>query len=251
MRFLRIIFWGGLLLAGGIFFLVKKNGLNVEFNQDEESVHVRTSDPVAWDVLRDFSRLELRGAYKVIIHESSDSRVEIEASEKAKSELEASVDGSTLVVEMEDHWFKHLKEEIILHIYADRLESIDVAGATEMTNEGTLHGESLDIEVSGAGKINLNVELEDLDAEITGAGQYITRGTTESVQFEIAGAGDVAAFDLIASHVEVEISGAGSAKVHATESLSTQISGAGNVVYDGNPSNTSQQISGAGSVRKR
>lgn len=248
MRFLRIIFWGGLIVGGALFFY---NRSNVDFDFDEKEYEEVEMASTNWSDLRGFDRVDLKGGYKVVIHPGADSYVEAEGPEEALQHLKAHMDGGELHVKMEEQWFKRFNEKITLHIYADELSSIDVSGAVDMRSETVLKGESLDIDVSGAGKINLNVEVNELDAEISGAGQYIMAGTAREASFETSGAGEVKAFDLVCESVEVEISGAGSAQVHATQKLKTQISGAGSVVYDGDPSQIDQRVSGAGSVRKR
>jgi hypothetical protein len=51
-------------------------------------------------------------------------------------------------------------------------------------------------------------------------------------------------------NTKVGISGAGSAKVFASVTLSSDVSGDGNISYKGNAKISSQEISGAGSVNK-
>ena len=50
---------------------------------------------------------------------------------------------------------------------------------------------------------------------------------------------------------ELSISGAGRADVDVSESLKVAISGAGKVVYSGNPKRVEKDISGAGSIKPR
>lgn len=48
----------------------------------------------------------------------------------------------------------------------------------------------------------------------------------------------------------VDMSGAGESRVWATQALEVDISGAGRVVYWGDPIDVRQDISGAGSIRQ-
>lgn len=237
------------MVAAAMFFLNRNNELN--FEVEEEAVEVSASSQTDWSSLTGFTRLDLKGGYHVILHPGATARIEVDATEEAKQHLRGYLSGEELHVEMEDRWFKRFDDQITLHIYADELTAIDASGAVSVSHESVLKTESLDIDVSGAGKINLEVEVDRLDAEISGAGQYLMAGRAREAHFKTSGAGEVRAFDLVCEAVEVRISGAGSAQVHATQSLKTKISGAGSVVYDGNPSEIDQRTSGAGSVRKR
>ena len=53
---------------------------------------------------------------------------------------------------------------------------------------------------------------------------------------------------LKAENVRITVSGAGDAEVYASKSLHAVISGAGDVVYDGNPADVQREISGWGEV---
>jgi hypothetical protein len=66
---------------------------------------------------------------------------------------------------------------------------------------------------------------------------------------QLSDAGDFDAFDLVAGDVEIDLSGAGSARVYATEKLDVSISGAGTVKYRGDPE-VHKQISGLGSLKR-
>jgi hypothetical protein len=52
--------------------------------------------------------------------------------------------------------------------------------------------------------------------------------------------------DLVAREAVIEISGAGDVHVHATESLTASVSGAGDVIYTGDPEEVNKDVSGAG-----
>jgi hypothetical protein len=55
---------------------------------------------------------------------------------------------------------------------------------------------------------------------------------------------------LEAAKIKAKVSGAGDAKVFATQSLDADVSGAGSIIYKGNPADRNVSISGAGSVRE-
>jgi hypothetical protein len=70
------------------------------------------------------------------------------------------------------------------------------------------------------------------------------------LKISISGAGNAKCFEIKSEKTKVEISGAGSAEVFASVSLDAHVSGVGEVIYKGGATQVSQQISGAGSVKK-
>ncbi len=92
--------------------------------------------------------------------------------------------------------------------------------------------------------------METLDVEIAGAGNLNLSGKAETLDIECAGAGTIRAYKLMADTVKLEIAGVCNARVHAIESLSVDMAGVGTVKYMGNPNNISIDKAGLGSVKQ-
>lgn len=106
--------------------------------------------------------------------------------------------------------------------------------------------------VSGAGNMNLcDVVAEDLEVVISGAGSLQATGFAESLSTRISGAGDADMRHLYCRRADVRISGAGDASVYAAESISANVSGAGEIACYGNPLQVQQSVSGAGDFQLR
>lgn len=65
------------------------------------------------------------------------------------------------------------------------------------------------------------------------------------------GSSDAEFSQLVARHVEATVNGAGRIVVHATESLDASVPGAGEIVYEGNPADVTQSVTGVGSITAR
>ncbi len=106
-----------------------------------------------------------------------------------------------------------------------------------------------ELEILGSG----NVELTGLDTprfkiEVSGSGEVRAQGRVGALEVFADGSGNLDLAKLKAEDTSVDISGTADAKVHAARSLTVDISGAGNVVYYGRPSQVETDISGAGDV---
>jgi hypothetical protein len=251
MRLLRILFWGGLTLAAGLYLLSQRGGIDWPFAQDSsDPVRVNVDEAVDWESLRGFDAIDLRGGYRVVFHPASESRVEPEGSRNAQARIEARVEDHTLYLAHRKGYQK-IDQDLVIHLYAPTLRAVKVSGAVEMSGTGLLRADHLTIDLSGAGQMTLAVEVDDLQADISGAGKYVLSGNAQTANFQIAGAGEVRAFDLITQRLSLRVAGAGNARVHATESLDVTLMGAGKVVYDGHPTQITPKIMGAGSLQAR
>jgi hypothetical protein len=104
---------------------------------------------------------------------------------------------------------------------------------------------------SGAGSIVFNgVKNDSLDVDVSGAGSIEMSGTTGTFNLTVSGAGNIDAENLVATNVHAVLSGVGNVNVHAIETLTAKVSGVGAVQYIGDPKVVAE-MSGLGQVRKK
>ena len=97
---------------------------------------------------------------------------------------------------------------------------------------GQLAGPNFAVESTGAAKVTLDGKVDELITDMTGASKL----DAESLQTKTA---------------EISSTGAAHADVAVSEALKVSITGAGKVVYSGNPQTVEKHISGAGSIRHK
>jgi hypothetical protein len=108
------------------------------------------------------------------------------------------------------------------------------------------------LRLAGSGNSTVTgLKQADFDLRIAGSGSATVDGQVETLSVSIAGSGSAKMSGLKARSGKVKIAGSGSANVHCTESITAEIAGSGDVVYNGNPAQVQQQIAGSGRVRKQ
>jgi hypothetical protein len=95
-----------------------------------------------------------------------------------------------------------------------------------------------------------DVKAAEIKTKISGAGDVTLKGTAQLLDAAVSGAGDLKASNLEADKVKAKVSGAGNAKIFAKQSIDADVSGAGDIIYKGNPAERNVNISGSGSVRE-
>lgn len=146
---------------------------------------------------------------------------------------------------------------------------IGVSGAGRITSRG-IDADNLHVNISGSGKIAFDrlhsdtirikssgvakVALHDVSAKtfattLSGSGRVEAAGSAREAELRISGAGSLLLEKLETARCKARISGTGKIKVHATESLETSISGAGSVLYKGDPQ-LGGSTSGSGRIRR-
>ncbi|MBQ3125781.1 MAG: DUF2807 domain-containing protein [Clostridia bacterium] len=91
-------------------------------------------------------------------------------------------------------------------------------------------------------------DLDTLDVEINGAGSLELDGTCAKADITVNGAGSIEADDLRCTDADVTINGAGSCEIHVSGTLNAEVDGIGSIRYRGNPARVNQSGGGIVSV---
>jgi len=194
-----------------------------------------------------FNKIDISGGYEVLINQGNEERLELEVDENLLEHIETKVKNNTLYISSDKPIGN--ASSLKLYITVVEVDDIDVSGAIELKNKGTYKAENLEIDVSGAADINLDLDVENLEMDMSGASETTLSGKANNFEIEISGAGELEAKKMKTRNTTIDISGAGNAIVHVKKSLNVSVSGAGSVRYKGNPK-IKKDISGAGSIKK-
>ena len=195
----------------------------------------------------DFSRLEIGGAFKLYISQGDKVSLTIEADQDDIKDIITEIEGNTLRIYPSRNW-GNMFNDVTIWLTIKDLEYINFSGAVEVTGEGTLEFSEIDLEVSGAAEIRMNFNASKFDAEFSGASEVDLAGKSTTGYIELSGASEFDAQNLEFQDLNVDVSGASSAKVWATGTLTIDASGASDIRYKGSPK-VSLDESGASTVK--
>jgi hypothetical protein len=180
--------------------------------------------------------------------QSDRNEISIETDENIFEYVATKVDDGVLKIKIKDN--PKPTKNIELFIYLKNLTEIDCSGLVTVESRDTLRLNKLKADFSGAVTVNLIVKADEIQLDMSGAGEAQLAGEVKVLKADGSGSIELNAENLACDDVNIEISGAGDAKVFVKNNLNVEISGAGNVTYKGNPTSVKQDISGAGTVNK-
>ena len=196
----------------------------------------------------EFSHIRLKGSGKVILTPGQTQSLEIKTDDNIMPLVETEVSGSKLTI---SHGNNRLRPTFFeVYITVQNLEGVGISGSGDIVGNGRFVTDSLYVEISGSGDMDLEVETDQLENKISGSGSLQLAGKAEEYTISVSGSGKINAFDVDARHVSVKVSGSGDCRISASESLEARISGSGNVYYKGRP-RINTNISGSGSLKSR
>lgn len=180
------------------------------------------------DDLASFTSIETTGAFEVEVNCQKPASFEVEADDNLIPLVEAEVKNGILRIKTTKGYSS--SGGIIVRINVPDLESL---------------------KTTGAGKFRVSdVKNDQFEINSTGAATVVASGQTKSLKIGSTGAGKIDTHNLRADTAEVKVTGAAGVEVYAANELDVTVSGAGRVIYSGNPK-VSKHVSGAGDVTKK
>jgi len=191
------------------------------------------------------SKIEASGMVEITLTQGA-TGLKVIADENLHELIETVVQGDRLIISTS----KNIRqaEKLEIQISSPEFESIELAGAVSIRSEGTLKGDDLKLETSGAAEVRLGLDYDDLRSEHSGASEVELNGRVHSVRISSSGACDLKLFDLDVHNMRLNLSGATDARVNVSRELSVEASGASQIRYRGNPKITKTDLSGASSI---
>ena len=175
--------------------------------------------------------------------------VELVADENLHEYITVEKNGDMLVVGTTRNIYR--AESKLVNVSLPGLETVKISSAGDIYGQTPFECDDLDISISSAGDLDLEVDAKSVDISISSSGDCDIVGTTEYLKANLSSAGDLNAFDLEADYVDVGVSSAGDAKVFANKEIEMTASSAGNIYYKGDAQVTRSSTSSAGSIVKR
>ena len=199
----------------------------------------------------DFKNVHLSGAMDVYLSQGDVKPVRIETDDNLLQYIEVVQQGDDLIIRERNGFNLDPSDHIKVYVTAPVYNRIQLSGAGNIYSEGKItNPEDMEIVVSGAGDVKMELKAPSVKANISGAGSIVLKGDTKDVDLDLSGVGNAHCFDLLSENAKVRVSGVGDADVYASVSLDAHVSGVGDIKYKGGASNVNQQVSGAGSIKK-
>jgi hypothetical protein len=192
-----------------------------------------------------FTAITMGGTADLLVTEGEVFAIEVTTDSALQEHVTTEVDGNTLRIDQR-YSVIGASPSVSVSVTVPDLTRLELSGAAEVRVRSVV-ADDLDVDISGAGNIDLAADAQKLTISVSGAGVVTAHGTVAEGSLTVSGAGGIVGEDLTIADAAVSVSGAGSVSVRVRESLDASVSGAGSVIYFGSPTVT-KDVSGAGSI---
>jgi hypothetical protein len=223
-----------------------------------------------------FSAINISNAIDLYLTQSNSNEVAVSAAnDETRDQIITEVEGGTLIIKMNDrrsiwNWKKWGDSKAKAYVSIKQLNAIIASGACNVHIINTIETPRLKLKLNGASDLKGDFQVGSLSAEITGASEYKgtlkastvsivlsgasnvdLSGITEDLSVKASGASDAELFKLDTKGAIVEVTGASSAKVTASQLYKLSASGASSIEYKGDAVVKEVNNTGASSVKHR
>lgn len=175
-----------------------------------------------------FSKIEAGSAFVLILQQGPETKVMVETDDNYQDRIETSVKGDRLTI---SSMGMQSPSALKVWVTSPVIEEINLYGAAKLSSVGTIKSDQLKLELSGATKATLTLDVQSLISEISGASKVTLSGRAVKHNAEVSGAIYLNALDLTTTSTTIELSGASKATINSTGQINADLSGASSLSY--------------------
>jgi len=196
----------------------------------------------------DFTGVDISGGYKVIIKQDSVTSLKITADDNLIQSIKTDVSGSG---KLKIHSPNICSSgQYVINISIKNLNYFRASGAIDLVSDGKITTKDLELNLSGATKVNLDINADNVVTSGSGLTDMTLTGQAKSHSVDLSGSGTLNALDFVVNKYSIRSSGASHCKINVLNVLDVSSSGASDIEYRGNPSTVNNSKSGASSLQK-
>jgi hypothetical protein len=219
--------------------------------------------------ITDFTGIKVGHAFELEVTPSDTYKISITASESVLDRVDVSKKGSVLDIDMNAWFFSwHRSPKVVITMPS--LQKLELSGASNANIQGFKSSNPLDLLITGASSLDIDMETGDFTAELSGASSFNgylktansdldlsgashmkLEGGANDVILKASGASDVKLKDFPVTNADIDFSGASHGELDVSGRLDVELSGASSLDYYGNPTLGKIDISGASDIENK
>ncbi len=195
-----------------------------------------------------FHGIEAGSAFHINVVKGDKQSLVIETDDNIQEYIKVKVDDGVLEIETKGNIRN--PEKLNAYITMPEIDELDLSGACNLESNDRFESEKMDIDLSGASRVNLKIRVGKLNLEQSGASKSNLSGYANNLEIDASGASHSYLEDLEVNNAEIDLSGASKVNVKVMEYLNGKCSGASHINYGGGVKKVDVSTSGASSVER-
>ncbi|MBF4518933.1 DUF2807 domain-containing protein [Flavobacterium sp. ANB] len=219
---------------------------NLNMNTVEGSGNVTTEKRI---VQGDFKNIQVSNAIDLVVEQSDNYEVVVEADDNLQKEIVTKVENGTLVVRCKFSSFRNVTMKKVT-VKMPNIEKLDASSASSIHSKNVIQGENIELESSSAANMDVNIESDNIVVRASSGSVIRVEGKALKVQTKASSGSSIDAGNLLANEVDADVSSGGSTEVHPILSLKAGASSGGSINYINVPKTIEKNSSSGGSINQ-
>ncbi|RNC84834.1 MAG: DUF2807 domain-containing protein [Winogradskyella sp.] len=196
----------------------------------------------------DFDKIKVSRGIDVILTQSDDLSLKVEADENLHEIITTEIDNGVLRISTNEN-IKYSDAKKVLLSVKD-LSEISTTSGSSVSSKNTFTTEKLIISSTSGSHVDLGIKTAYLRCDSTSGAGIILSGKTEDLKVSATSGSYIRAGDLRAQSTQVSATSGANISVNTEKELTANASSGGSIRYSGDPEKVSKSDGVSGSIRK-
>jgi hypothetical protein len=197
-----------------------------------------------------FTKIKAEDNVDVFISQGATQEVKVQAGKNIVPLIETVIEDGTLIIRNKNrcNWSRSYKKELSVYITVSSIKWIINEGTATIKSLNTFTEDTLDVQTTNSGDLDLSVNTSKLLSHIFGSGDIRLQGTTYEHACNIGGTSYLYAQKLHTDYTYIDTHTIGPSEISVAGLLICRIERKGDVFCYGNPTNIQRIITGTGQL---
>lgn len=217
----------------------------------------------------DFNKINVSNAILVVIEQSNEPEIIVVADEKSQENVVTEIKNGTLYIYTKSRYNNNVKSKTSFSIFGftrniihnnirvqkvivklAKIEALEANSASRIENKGVLECDFLQLKISSAATMNLNIESDKVEIESSSASTINIKGMALDLDASSSSASTINAGELLVNEVKASASSASNITVHPIVNLDADASSGASIKYNISPKTIEKESSSGGNVHQ-
>ncbi len=232
------------IITAAIALLLNSCNIKTDFGNGEKGNGKITTE--VRNIKENFSSIDVSSGIEVILEQSSDKFVSVEAESNLQKLIDTKVENGVLMIEPNEEI--NATKTIKVTIRMPKIEGLDASSGSAIKGIGTFKGDAISIDASSAAEVNVNLKYDDITLDSSSGSSINAKGIALKLETSASSGAEIEANELLVNEVIADVSSGANIKIHPIVNLNGNASSGGNITYDIEPKSISKDESSGGNV---
>ena len=191
----------------------------------------------------DFHSIIVEDALDVYITQDNINSVTVSGTKEQIKYFNSAIKSGILYLSMTKE-LNYKNQTLSVYVNLKQLKHLKASGASDVYGQSPIKSTNLEIEMSGASDLEMEIEAEVLKCTLSGSSDAEISGSTHDLLVKASGSSDLEAYEMISNNCELTASGSSDANIFAKNSVIVTARGSSDVYIKGNPDKRNIQTKG-------